>query len=66
MRTSYKHRELYSGLCGDLNGKEIQRREDYTHVCIHVSDSLSCIAEINTVYSCKLTQNSYKATPILQ
>ena len=28
-----KHRELYSGLCGDLNGKEIQRRGD---TCIHV------------------------------
>ena len=28
-------------LCGDLNGKEIQRGD----VCIHVFDSLSCIAE---------------------
>ena len=28
-----KHRELGSGLCGDLNGKEIQTRGD---ACIHM------------------------------
>ena len=29
-------RELYSVLCGDLNGKEIQKRGD---ICIHIADS---------------------------
>lgn len=31
------HRELYSMLCGDLNRKEIQKRDS---TCIHVTDSL--------------------------
>ena len=39
------YRELYSVICGDLNGKEIQGRGD---VCIHADDSLCCIAETNT------------------
>ena len=38
------HKELYFVLCGDLNGKEIQRRED---ICICIADSLCCIAETN-------------------
>ena len=37
--------ELYSALCGDTNGKEIQERED---ICIHVADSLCHTAETNT------------------
>ena len=32
-------------LCGDLNGKEIQKRGD---ICICISDSLGCIVETNT------------------
>ena len=32
---SIQHRELYSELCGDLNGKEIQKRGD---TCIHTAD----------------------------
>ena len=36
------HRELYSVLCGDLNGKEIQKGGD---VCIYGADSLCCAAE---------------------
>ena len=28
-----KHKELYSMLCGDLNGKEIQKRGDNTYTC---------------------------------
>ena len=32
-------------LCGDLNGKEIQKRED---ICIRIADSLCCTAETNT------------------
>ena len=34
-----------SVLCGDLNGKEIQKRRD---VCIHTADSLRCAGEPNT------------------
>ena len=34
----------YSVLCGDPNGKEIQRRED---ICIHIADSLCCTVETN-------------------
>ena len=40
-----QHRELYSMLCGDQNGKEIPKRED---ICIHIADSLCCTAETNT------------------
>ena len=47
MRTysTAQHRELYSVLCGDLNGKEIQKRGD---ICIRITDSLCCVAETNT------------------
>lgn len=31
MRTTKEHRELYSMLCGDLNGKEIQKKKD---ICV--------------------------------
>ena len=41
-----QHRELYSVLCGDLNGKEIQKRGD---IYIHIADSLCCTAETNTI-----------------
>ena len=34
-----------SVLCGDLNGKEIQKRGD---ICIHIADSLHCTAETDT------------------
>ena len=37
-------KELYFVLCGDLNGKEIQRRDD---ICICIADSLCCTAETN-------------------
>ena len=39
--------ELYSVLCGDLNGKEIQGRGN---ICTHVADSLCCTAETNTTF----------------
>ena len=39
---------LYSKLCGDLNGKEIQKRGD---ICIHTADSLGCAVETNTALS---------------
>ena len=48
MGTDYIHRQLYSVFCGDLNGKEIQKRGDR---CTHTADSLCCIAET----SCKAT-----------
>ena len=35
-----------SVLCGDLNGKEIQKRGD---ICIRIADSLCCTAETNTI-----------------
>ena len=41
----YQHRVLYLVLCGDLKGKEIQKRGD---VCIRTADSLCYIAETNT------------------
>ena len=31
-------------LCGDLDGKEIQKRGD---ICIQIADSLCCTAEID-------------------
>ena len=39
------YKELYSVLCGDLNGKEIQRRGD---ICVGVADSIRCTGETNT------------------
>ena len=32
-------------LCGDLNGKEIQKRGA---ICVHIADSLCCTVEANT------------------
>ena len=40
-----EHRELYSVLCGDLNGKVIRKRQE---VYIGVADSLYCTAETDT------------------
>ena len=39
-----QHRELYSVLCGDLYGKELQKKGD---TCIHVIDSLCCTEKTN-------------------
>ena len=39
-------RELYSVLCGDLNGKEIQK---WWEICIHVADLLCCTVETNNI-----------------
>ena len=41
-----EHRELYSVLSGDLNGKEIQKTGD---ICICIADSLYCTVETNTI-----------------
>ena len=38
-------RELYSVLCGDLNGKEIRKRGG---ICTRIADSLCCAVETNT------------------
>ena len=43
-----EHKELYSVLCGDQNGKEIQKRGV---VCICIADSLCCTVEANTLQS---------------
>ena len=32
-----QHREFYARLRGDLNGKQIQKRED---ICVYIADSL--------------------------
>ena len=37
-------------LCGELNGKEIEKRGD---ICIYIADSLCCTVETNT--NCKAT-----------
>ena len=47
MRIYIEHKELYSGLCGDLNGKEIQKTNP-THTHTHITDSFFCTAETNT------------------
>ena len=49
MRTYYIAQELNSMLCGDLNGKKIQKRRD---ICIHNANSLYCTVEIQ---HCKAT-----------
>ena len=36
---------LCSLLCGDLNGKQIQKSGD---ICIHIADTLCCPVETNT------------------
>ena len=48
------HRELYSVLCGDLNGKEIQKVRGYIyiHTYIHMADLLYGTAE---THHCKAT-----------
>ena len=38
--------------CGDLNGKEIQKRVD---ICIYITDSLCCTVETNTTLSINYT-----------
>ena len=43
MKTYLQHRELHSMLCGDLDGKEIQKRG------ISMADSLCWTAENNIV-----------------
>ena len=54
----YNIGELYSVLCGDLNGKEIQKRGDiYIYVCIWIADSICCRVETS-----KTLQSNY--TPI--
>ena len=40
-----QHKELYSVLCGDLNGEEIQGRRN---ICICVADSLCSTEDTNT------------------
>ena len=46
-------------LCGDLNGKESQKRGD---ICIHIADSLHCTAETQ---HCKVTIPQLKINILL-
>ena len=42
-------RELNSGICGDLDGWERGSEvPKWGYICIHIADSLCCIAEANT------------------
>ena len=50
------HREPDSVLCGDLNGKEIRKRED---VCVCIAGPFCCIAETNTTL-----ESNYMSTKI--
>lgn len=55
------HQALYSMLCGDLNGKEIQKRGH-----THTTDSLCCTAVTNTFesnYTQKKRGNSNSRSP---
>ena len=38
-----EHRKLYSVLCGDLNGKEMQRRGD---ICMHMEKEMATHSSI--------------------
>ena len=44
MRTYWIAQELCSVLCGDLNGKEIQKRGN---ICLCIADSLCYTVETN-------------------
>ena len=49
MRTYYRAQELYSMLCGDLNGKEIKKRGVYVNIqLIHfaVQQKLTVIKQL--------------------
>ena len=58
MRAYSALRELYSELCGDLSGKEIQKGG---YICIHAVDSFCCIVEMNTIlqssYCCSVARS---------
>ena len=45
MRTYCIHKELYSVLCGDLNGKAIQKSGD---TCVRKAASPCCTVETST------------------
>ena len=57
MKPTLQHGELYSRLCGDLNGKEIPKREDTR---IHVADSLCHTVETNMTLSSNHTLQKKK------
>ena len=46
MRSTVEHRELYSVLCGDLDGKETQKSGN---ICILPADSLCCTADTDNI-----------------
>ena len=46
MKICYIAQETLLSLCGDPNGKKIQKRGD---ICLHIMDSICCTAEANTI-----------------
>ena len=52
MRSTVERRDLYSALCGDLDGKEIQKSGNIRR---HTTDSLCCTAETDTALQSKYT-----------
>ena len=46
-------------LCGDLTGKEIQKRGD---ISIHIADPLFCTAETDTAVKINYTPNKHNKT----
>ena len=46
-KPTVEHKELYLTLCGDLNGKGIQKRGD---ICICMADSPCCTTETDTIF----------------
>ena len=52
INSDVEHLELYSMLCGDLNGKETPKRGD---ICMHMADSLHSIAETDTILQSNYT-----------
>ena len=52
--------ELYSVLCGDLNGKKIKKKKK-EDMCIRIADSLYYEAETNTTLKSNyIKKNNYK------
>ena len=45
MRPTVQRKEVCSGLYGDLDAEEIQKRDD---LCAHTADSLCCTVETST------------------
>ena len=51
-----KYREPYSMLCGDINGKEIEKRGVHVYICVCTADSLCYMSETNTTRQTTIPQ----------